>query len=824
MKRLRWGFVVVVLASILSACGSGPMSALGPGFSSGAQTPQGHDGTSLAIAAAASRPPTVPVDAWQHSSSPAQDVNVRVYTDPGDLPYLRVATEPQQKLPLEHTHVKAQLTGFVAEVEVTQTYTNPHDQPIEAIYVFPLPENSAVNRMRMVIGKRVIEAQIKKRGEARRIYRRAKRAGYTTALLEQERPNVFTQSVANIEPGKKIDVIIRYVQDLTYDAGQYEFVFPMVVGPRFMPGNKLGSAPVGSGTKADSVEVPDASRISPPIVGKGQRTGHDISIELTADASLAVSGFEVPTHQVVTRKPADGTLHLALAEKKSLPNRDFVLRYRVAGARPQATMFTAEKKGRGGFFSLVLHPPKLDIDSLVGRREIIFVVDVSGSMSGTPLGMCRAAMRRALRQLRPVDTFNILTFAGSTSKAFARPRPANTSNLRQGLKVVDTMRAGGGTYMANAVQAALGDNVAPGRHRYVFFMTDGYVGNEEQIIKASAKFVSRLKKKGQRARVFGFGTGSSVNRHLIDGLSRAGQGLAVYATNREDPARGVNRFFHYIDRAVLTDVKVDWAGLQAKQVFPAPTPDLFASHPLILHGRFTGTPSKNIVVRASAGDEQLSIPVTVRTARSKAAASQVQAALWARTKVSNLEEHLWDGASRSVRREITKLGLEHNLVTRYTSFVAVDASRRVGTGKPKTVVQPVQGPEGVDVDMAGGIRAGSGPSSAMQTASRRPAAHRPSDSRASVSWGADDEMSAPAGPMAPPPASPDTVLYAVDSKRGCGCRLVGAPARSRLMAGWLVATILGLTTVVRRARRQRRRPAPCDRVKQDDWPSEHGRQ
>jgi Ca-activated chloride channel homolog len=754
------------------------------------------------------------------ASEPVQIASgtVVAYTDPGDIPHLELAGDPKRKLPLEHTHVAAKLTGFVAEVEVSQTYTNPFPDPIEAVYVFPLPENSAVNHMRMVIGQRVIEADVMERQAARRTYEQAKAAGHTAALLEQERPNVFTQSVANLEPGKKIDVVVRYVQDLTYDAGFYEFVFPMVVGPRFVPGAPLEGPQSGTGTHADTGRVPDASRISPPIIGRGERTGHDISIELVADASLAVGQFQVPTHEVVARRPADGTLHITLAERESLPNRDFVLRYQVTDERPTSTLFVAPSPKGGGYFALVLHPPQLDVDQLVGRREIVFVVDVSGSMSGKPLAMCQAAMAEAISNLRPVDTFNIITFSGGSQQAFPSPVPANTANIRQAFEVVRGMSAGGGTMMADAVQVALSPAVASGRHRYVFFMTDGYVGNEPEIIAASGHFVEALEAKGQRARVFGFGVGSSTNRMLLDGISRAGKGVAVYATNREDPARAVNQFYRYIDRTALTDIEVQWGGLQVQEVYPSQMPDLFASHPLILHGRYQGQPDQVQVV-GRAGKTRLTVPVAIRQAHP----ADVLGTLWARSKVGDLEERMWEGEDH--QQEIIALGLEHDLVTRFTSLVAVDRSRVVGDGKPRTVVQPVEGPEDVDVEMAGGVRAPAGAGVKLEEAADQgvrfkaaarapmapaaPAAAPPAPGGYGYSKEADDtdgeaakpEPAAPTeepGPAYEPTETQSrTATAPVEPKRGCGCRAAGERSESGI--AWLVA--LGALVAVARRRR-----------------------
>jgi hypothetical protein len=406
---------------------------------------------------------------------------------------------------------------------------------------------------------------------------------------------------------------------------------------------------------------------------------------------------------VVARKPADGSLHLTLSEKDTLPNRDFVLRYRVAGKEPKATLFLGNPTNNQGFFSLVVQPPALDVDRTVGRREVVFVVDVSGSMSGTPLALCKSAMREALGRLRPVDTFNVITFAGGTARAFPEPRAANDANLKHAFELVDRMEAGGGTEMLDAVAVALSPAVAPGRHRYVFFLTDGYVGNEAQIIDSAGNFVAAVERGGQRARVFSFGVGSSINRHLIDGLARAGKGTAVVATTREDPARAVNRFYHYIDHPILEDLALDFGTLQAKELYPIEAPDLFASRPVILHGTFSGTVPRNLGVKAKLAGKEVRLPVSVRPLGATAAAPDaILGLLFARSKVTAIEETLWDRDSRAAEREIVELGERFKLVTRFTSLVAVDRSRTVGDGSPEKVVQPLEEPEGVDVGLAGG--------------------------------------------------------------------------------------------------------------------------
>ena len=621
----------------------------------------------------------------------------RVLTDPGDLPRLQVKVgDKTMELPLQRTHVAMEISGFTARVEVTQTWRNPLDKPIEAVYVFPLPENSAVDDMKIRVGDRLIEAEIQKRDDARRTYEEAKRDGHTAALLEQERPNVFTQSIANMEPGKDIEVIVRYVQDLTWDAGEVEVVFPMVVGPRFIPGAPGGKS--GTGWSRDTDTVPDASRITPPIVGGGFRTGNDISIEVLIAPGLPVADLDVPTHDVELSQ-VDGAMIVQLAQRDSLPNRDFVLRFRTDAPTPTGAVY-AHRTGRGGFFQLVVQPPATD--EALSPREVVFVIDVSGSMGGIPLGMAKDAAREAIRQLRPVDTFNVITFAGQTARAFEASRPANTGNVREALGFVDAAMAGGGTYLASAVTDALSakkSDIQRGRDRTVVFLTDGYVGNEAQILAQVESLVTGFKARGLTARAFGFGVGSSVNRMLMDGIGKAGQGATVYLTTREDPARAVGALYRMIDRPILTDVTIDWGGLKVADVEPAVLPDLVSSRPLVVHGRYLEPGVGTVTLHGTAQGRPVELPVQVDLAASEERNGSLET-LWARARVDALDRLLWGGENLEVVEKITALGLDYRLVTAYTSFVAVDRSKKVGDGVTRTVVQPTEAPEGVDTRMA----------------------------------------------------------------------------------------------------------------------------
>lgn len=615
---------------------------------------------------------------------------LRVFTDPGQLPTFETKVRGETvKLPLQHTHVDVEITGGVARVEVTQTYKNLYKRPIEALYTFPLPMNSAVNRMQMVIGDRTIEAQIKKREEARAIYEKAKEQGHTASLLEEERPNIFSQSVANIAPGTDIDIVVSYVQSLTYANSQWEFVFPMVVGPRFVPPGHQ------DGPGSESYQ-----RLRPLILGQGQRPGHDISMNIAVFSGSEIQKFDVPTHDVTGKSQADGSLRLSLSKHDRIPNRDFVLQYQTASTLPQASVLS-HRDGKDGYFALTVVPPlPAQTESAPNSREFIFVVDVSGSMNGVPLGMCKDAMREALSQVRADDTFNVLTFAGQTKKAFATPRRASEHNIQEAIATIDRLRAGGGTMMANAIREALNPDSETERERYVFFMTDGYVGNEKQIFNRTEQFISTLEERGQKARVFGFGVGSSVNRHLLNGLSEAGQGITYYASTRQDPAQGVREFFRTIEQPFMSDISLEFAGLDVSDIEPQVIRDLLAGRPLEVLGRFEtpGQGALNIHGVLEGRAHTIHIPVTLPAINLNHGALKTR---WARARLASLNRKAWSSASPELKEQVTQLGLAHNLVTAYTSFVAVDSSSQVDGEKSLTIEQPTHVAEGLNPHTAG---------------------------------------------------------------------------------------------------------------------------
>jgi Ca-activated chloride channel family protein len=587
-----------------------------------------------------------------------------------------------QECPLKHTDVKAEITGFIARATVTQEFENKAADTIEAVYVFPLPHNSAVDDMTIQVGDRTIKGTIKKREEARAIYDAARAAGRTAALLDQERTNIFTQSVANIPPGGKVKVVISYLEQLPYQAGTYSFVFPMVVGPRYIPGNPVGRQ--AGGWADDTDRVPDASRITPQPALPGTRAGHDISVEVKLDAGLPLDSIYSSSHDVDVVRKSDRGAVVRLRNEATIPNKDFVLKYDVAGRSIQDALLTHKDKD-GGYFTLILQPPDRPRAAEVTPKELVFVLDTSGSMSGFPIEKAKESMRYALDGLNPNDTFNLITFSGDTEILFPQPVPATAANLARARRFLDGRRGEGGTEMMKAIRAALEGSDQQGHVRIACFMTDGYVGNDEEIVAEV--------RRHPNARVFAFGIGTAVNRYLLDKMSEYGRGEVDYVSLNDDGSAAAKRFYERVRNPLLTDIRIDWGGLPVTDLYPAPVPDLFAAKPVAISGRFSAGAHGTLRLTGQLGGQPFSREIRVDLPQADAR-YPVLAQLWARAKVDHLMHIGADGA----RDEITKLGLAYRLMTPFTSFVAVDERIVNEGGKTRRVETPVEMPDGVSYE------------------------------------------------------------------------------------------------------------------------------
>lgn len=571
--------------------------------------------------------------------------------------------------PLKHTAVRTDISGFLARVRVVQEFQNTFTEPIEAVYTFPLSQNGAVDEMTMKIGGRTISGKIMKREEARQAYETAKTEGRRASLLDQERPNIFTQSVANIMPGDSVTVEISYVETLKYEDGAYEFVFPMTVAPRYIPGS-----------------AKDARKIAPPVAA--ERAGHDISIEVNLDAGVPVEEIRSTSHAVEQINLTSNSAKITLKDENTIPNKDFILRYDVTGKQIVDAVL-AHRDERGGFFTLMLQPPDRFVTEDRTPKEIVFVLDTSGSMSGFPIEKAKEAMKMSLDGLYPDDTFNLITFAGDTAILFDKPVPATQENLEKAQSFLAERQGYGGTEMMKAIKAALEPSDASDHVRVVCFMTDGEVGNDDEIVAEVQKHPN--------ARVFSFGIGSSVNRSLLDKIAEEGRGEAEYVSLTDDGSKAAKKFYERVRTPLLTDLSIDWNGMPVADMYPSRLPDLFSAKPVIVHGRYTKGASGTIKLRGKVAGQPYEREIKLELPESEAANDSL-ASLWARTRIDDISSNKLkanDAAKNSdLEKQITGLGLEFRLLTPFTSFVAVEDKVVNQNGKPITVQVPVELPEG----------------------------------------------------------------------------------------------------------------------------------
>ncbi|MEE9130226.1 MAG: VIT and VWA domain-containing protein [Phycisphaerales bacterium] len=813
--------------------------------------------------------------------------------------------------PLKHTDVNVAISGFFSRVTLKQTYHNPYQAKIEAVYTFPMSHRAAVDRMTMTVGDRVVVGEVKERERARQIYEAARAQGYVASLLEQQRPNIFTQSVANIEPEAQVIVEISYVEVLQSKDGQYTFDFPMVVGPRYIPGASMTSPAIvpaelkarhgvillgparltvgaagevtelgslqtgklnallasaqpikypgdtwwgegdptggagqptvwyrfeaeygdaskefgelytddtgringrwfftdpakinemGTGFSQDTNQVPDASRITPEPVKPGERAGHDISISVTIDTGgpgivdLKSALHEIKGDNFLDDDEAPSKVTVALADAKEIPNRDFVLSWRTS-AETIAEAKLTHAGDNGGFFTLILQPPDRVEVADVPPRELVFVMDISGSMSGYPIEKSKEVMTKAIAAMRPRDTFNVITFAGRTDVLWSDPKPATPDNRKVAQAFINSQSGGGGTEMMKAINAALvqgpidepgpltaaqlvdlpadgrdveiiveypnihvtgesdvytvpvrdnlklrlemrtdlptvfqpqgvtvgitgtwstsngkrvlivnrawlvGMQKAPAKPmRIVLFLTDGYVGNDMAIIGA-------IKNNAHTTRVFSFGIGSSVNRYLLQGMANAGRGEAEFVLLESDSDAAVERLTKRVETPVLTDITLTFSdGLEVTDVIPPldAVPDLFDVQPLVIHGRYSQAGKGTLTVAGNTGAGPYERVLDLEFAEDQPE-HDVIATLWARAKVEQIMNQDLAAAQANafpadLKQQVVALGEAFQIMTQYTSFVAVEKSRLTIDGNPVLVAVPIEMPSGVSYE------------------------------------------------------------------------------------------------------------------------------
>jgi len=617
----------------------------------------------------------------------------------GSLLYRSPTSGRFESVPLVHTDAAVDVRGLVASATVTQQYVNSSTTPVEAVYIFPLPHDAAVYDMEIRIANRVIRSEIHERQEAKRVYEQAKADGKRTALVEEERPNIFTASVANIMPGDHIDVRLRYVAPLRWDEGKMRIVFPMVVGPRYIPGTQ----PIdhtGTGWASDTDAVADASRVTPVVRNPESRSGHDISLAVDLDSGFEVASVTCVSHAVNVHRLSDGRRHVELASGATLPNKDFILEVQQAETtQPRVALFLSPASDSAETqFLLAAFPPAVRPSQRM-PVEMLYMIDVSGSMSGTSIEQAREALLQALDRLSPADRFGILAFNHSYQEFSSEPLPATADNLARARKYVQYLQAGGGTEMLPALLHVMRKPQTSGTLRHIVLLTDGDLGNEEQIFAA-------LRRDLGGARLYTVAIGSAPNLFLATKMAQYGRGTFTHIADIHEIQAQMAHLFESIESPVLTDVKLSFEGVEVTGLYPERPPDLFQQQPLLIFGRISKGGVGQVHLTARAGNDPYGTTIAFDT--SKAAFHPGITTLWARQRVEELMDH-WresdENEQAEIRASVVAHAIRYRLVTRFTSLVAVEEAVVNAGGQSTTARVPTELPAGWQMEKVFGAPA-----------------------------------------------------------------------------------------------------------------------
>lgn len=572
--------------------------------------------------------------------------------------------------PTLKTDVQIVITGTIARATVTQEFINPStrkDDWLEGIYVFPLPETAAVDHLRMKVGERTIEGQIKERNEAKRTYEQVKQEGKRTSLVEQERPNIFTTSVANIGPGERIIVEIEYQETVRCENGQFQLRFPMAVGPRYIPGTPViieGQPPNGSGTMPDTDRVPDASRITPPIVAPNEGQVNPLSLSVTLKPGFPIEQLASAFHPVIAIPDADQAYHISFKEETIPSDRDFQLTWRQAPrTQPLATVFTEQKNG--DTYALLMLAPPTQPDAKAPRvpRDLTFIIDTSGSMAGASIEQAKGSLVAALTRLTAQDRFNIIQFNNQVRSLFASPQPVSITTIKQAVRYTEHLTAEGGTEVLPALRQALKSPQDASRLQQLILLTDGQIGNEEDLFEL-------LQHRVGTRRLFTIGIGATPNSYVMRKVAEFGRGTFTYIGKIEEVKEKLDGLFKKLERPVFSDIVLDGAGWSTAESYPATIGDLYEGEPIVLAIKAASLPDQ-ATLRGKTGNTPWTLPISFH----RAATQDGLSINWARQKISALMDETYKGnPDDAVRKAVLDVALSHHLVSRYTSLVAVDVT------------------------------------------------------------------------------------------------------------------------------------------------------
>ncbi len=599
------------------------------------------------------------------------------------------------QFPSLKTDIDADINGDLVTVKIIQVFENPTNVALNARYLFPLNQNSAVFAMTMEAGGEIVSAKIQRKEEAQKTFEAAKKEGKAASLLTQHRPNMFEQNIANLMPSLPITVILEYTQHVPKVDGSYELALPIVVGPRYEP-EGMGQAPevadngvvygsmkststsaFGTWELESPVEYPDVTGLTLPDAIDAKR----VSIKVSLQSGIDIQNVASATHSISVEGDARNKL-VTLREGRVIDNADFVLRYTLAGETTQAG-FMATRQDKEGFFSLMIEPPELPKESQISAREMVFVLDTSGSMSGEPIEASKTFMHQALKHLRRGDTFRIIRFSNDATEYASAPVPADPAHIEDGLRYVDGLYADGGTEIPTAIQQAFSVPEQPNTLRIVVFLTDGYIGDEASVLRQIAGLIGN-------ARIYAFGVGTSVNRYLLEEMGRQGRGFARFIDPTENVQDAAISLAKKLNAPVLTDISIDWGGMDVKDITPDTIPDLFAGDSLRVQGRFSGHGQHTIRVNGKVQGRAASLPleITLPAVNDRGSGKAIPLN-WARSRISDLMRHLNTPtevrtakvSDDALKEQVVKLGLDFSLMTQWTSFVAV--SKKVVNARPQ---------------------------------------------------------------------------------------------------------------------------------------------
>jgi Ca-activated chloride channel family protein len=578
------------------------------------------------------------------------------------------------------TEVSIQVSGMIARTRVTQRFHNPGSAHVEGVYVFPLPERSAVDRLRILIGSRVIEGRIREKGQARREYQQAKSEGRKAALVEQLRPNLFTNTVAHIGPGEEVEVTIEYQQALGFENGEFSLRFPLAVTPRYVP---MGGQMIGPAIGPRPVAATAAA---------GATMANPVDIAVFIDAGVPIASAKSSYHEAAFGIAGDGRLTMQLVKAQEEADRDFELSWSLApSAAPRAAMFTQTRSDNDYALLMVVPPQPTAAERAAFQRmprETILVIDTSGSMQGAPMEQARAALLMALDTLKPGDRFNVVEFNSHTRALHPEAKPATSDNLAGAREWVKRLKAGGGTEMAGALAFALDARDAPGYLRQLVFITDGAVGNEEALF-------ALIRERLGATRLFTVGIGSAPNGHFMTRAAQHGRGTFTFVGNLNEVQEKMTRLFAKIESPVLRDVAIRFTDGTPVETYPAQVPDLYLGEPVLIAAA-ARAPIGTVIVSGTRGNQPWSVALTPDADRNAAGVG----ALWARARIAAHMDDLARGAPLDeVRPKVVKVALEHDLVSAYTSMVAVDVTPTAPAGDSDTALVKASLPLGYEATL-----------------------------------------------------------------------------------------------------------------------------